>query len=59
MSNNTATGTVDFTAANGDVLRTETEGVETSFIPPNESHVTLSATIVGGDRALHERQRRS
>ena len=48
LLNNSATGTLDLIAANGDVLRTETEGVENSFIPPNESHVTLSATIIGG-----------
>jgi len=41
-------GTFDFTASNGDLLRTTTAGGETSFTPPNISHVTLTATIVGG-----------
>ena len=43
-----ATGTWDFTAANGDQLFSETEGVETAFEPPNISRVTLRARIVGG-----------
>jgi len=48
MTTNTGTGTFDFTAANGDQLRTTTVGRENSFTPPNISHVTLTATIVGG-----------
>jgi hypothetical protein len=47
-TNNTGTGTVNFTAANGDQLFTRTVGVETAFTPPNISQVTLTATIVGG-----------
>lgn len=45
---NTATGTFEFTAANGDRLLTTTVGVESLFTPPNISHVTLTATAVGG-----------
>jgi len=37
-----------FTALNGDQLFTTTAGQETAFIPPNISHVTFSAEIVGG-----------
>lgn len=44
----TGIGTWDFTAANGDQLFSETEGVETAFEPPNISRVTLHARIVGG-----------
>ena len=44
----TGTGTFDFTAANGDQLFTTTAGGEDRFTPPNVSHVTLVATIVGG-----------
>jgi hypothetical protein len=47
-TNNTATGTLYFTAANGDRLLTTTIGAENSFTPPNISHVTSTATIVGG-----------
>jgi hypothetical protein len=42
------TGTFNFTAANGDQLFTETSGGEDSFVPPNVSHITLVARIVGG-----------
>jgi len=41
-TNNTATGTLNFTAANGDSLLTTTNGGQT------ESDVTLNARIVGG-----------
>ena len=44
----TSTGTIDFTAANGDRLRTTTAGGEDGFTPPNISSVTLLATITGG-----------
>jgi hypothetical protein len=44
----TGTGTFNFTAANGDQLFSTTSGGEDEFIPPNISHVTLVATIVGG-----------
>ena len=44
----TGTGTVTFTAANGDQLFTTTAGGEDGFTPPNVSHVTVIATIVGG-----------
>ena len=45
---NTGTGTFNFTAANGDQLFATTASVENELIPPNISHVTLSAEIVGG-----------
>ena len=48
MATNTATGTFNFTAADGDQLFATTVGVENELIPPNVSHVTLSAEIVGG-----------
>jgi len=44
----TATGTIDFTAANGDVLRTTTAGGQDGFTPPNISSVSTLATITGG-----------
>ena len=44
----TGTGTFDLTAANGDRLFVTTAGGEDAFTPPNVSHVTLVATIVGG-----------
>ena len=47
-ANNTAAGTLNFTAANGDQLFTETEGVENEFTPPNVSKVIIEARIVGG-----------
>ena len=43
-----STGTFDVTAANGDQLFATTAGGEDQFTPPNISHVTLIATIVGG-----------
>jgi hypothetical protein len=48
----TATGTLNFVAANGDQLFTTTTGVETEFIPPNISKPTFSAEIVGGTGRL-------
>jgi hypothetical protein len=48
MAANTGTGTFDMTAANGDRILTTTVGVENEFVPPNVSHVTLRATIIGG-----------
>jgi hypothetical protein len=48
MATATATGTFDFTAANGDRLLTTTTGGEDQFVPPNISHVSVVATIVGG-----------
>src|SRR5688572_30453115 len=47
-TNNTATGTYVFTAANGDRLFATHVGVEDSFVPPNISNVTLRGTITGG-----------
>ena len=44
----TSTGTFNLTAANGDRLFSTTAGGEDRFTPPNVSHVTLVATIVGG-----------
>jgi len=44
----TATVTWDFTAANGDRLSATGVGREDQFIPPNVSHVSGTATIVGG-----------
>ena len=44
----TGTGTFNLTAANGDQLFATTAGGEDQFTPPNVSHVTLVATIVGG-----------
>jgi hypothetical protein len=43
-----STGTFTLTAANGDQLFTTTVGREDQFTPPNISHVTVIATIVGG-----------
>lgn len=48
LASTASTGTLGFTAANGDQLFTETTGSEDEFIPPNTSRVTLIATIVGG-----------
>lgn len=45
---NTATGTFNLVAADGSELLTTTAGVENELVPPNISHVTLAATIVGG-----------
>ena len=44
----TGTGTFNFTAADGSQLFMETTGGEDLFTPPNISHVTETATIVGG-----------
>jgi hypothetical protein len=44
----TGTGTLTFTAANGDELFTTYEGGQTEFVPPNLSTLTLVATITGG-----------
>lgn len=48
VATNAATGTVSFTAANGDQLFADTIGGESAFIPPNVSKVTLAAIITGG-----------
>ncbi len=48
LASATSTGTFNFTAANGDQLFTTTAGGQDEFTPPNVSHVTLVATIVGG-----------
>jgi hypothetical protein len=44
----TSTGTFDFTAADGAQLFATTTGSEDQFIPPNVSHITIVAEIVGG-----------
>jgi hypothetical protein len=44
----TGTGSVTFTAANGDWLRADVAGGEESFTPPNISHVKMVATIIEG-----------
>jgi hypothetical protein len=44
----TGTGTITFTAANGDWLRADLAGGEDAFIPPNISQITLAGTIVAG-----------
>jgi hypothetical protein len=43
-----ATGTWDFTAADGDRLFATAVFTPDQFIPPNVQHVTVSATISGG-----------
>ena len=48
MATTTSTGTLHLTAANGDRLLTTTTGREDQFVPPNISHVTVVATVVGG-----------
>jgi hypothetical protein len=48
MATATSTGTIDFTAANGDHLFTTTAGGQEAFTPPNISSVRLVATITGG-----------
>jgi hypothetical protein len=48
LATTTSTGTITFIAANGDRLFAETAGGEDRFTPPNVSHVTLTARIVGG-----------
>ena len=48
IATSTSIGTLTFTAANGDQLAATTTGAEDAFTPPNISHVTQTATIVGG-----------
>ena len=48
LATGSSTGNWNFTAANGDQLFTTTAGAADEFTPPNISHVTLVATIVGG-----------
>ena len=48
LATQTSTGTIEFTAANGDRLFATTAGGQDAFTPPNISHVTLVATIIGG-----------
>jgi hypothetical protein len=43
-----STGTIEFTAANGDRLLATTVGGEVGFTPPNISHIEETATITGG-----------
>ncbi len=47
-TNSSATGTLNFTAANGDQLFATTSGAEDEFVPPNISKVTVNARVVGG-----------
>ncbi len=47
-----ATGTLVFTAANGDQLFTTITGSQTGFVPPNVAQGTFVATIVGGTGRL-------
>ena len=42
------TGTITFTAANGDQLFSKPVGLENEFIPPNVSKVVMTVSIVGG-----------
>jgi hypothetical protein len=44
----TGTGTIDFTAANGDHLFATTVGEEEGFVPPNISSIRQLATVTGG-----------
>ena len=44
----TGSGTIEFTAANGDRLLATTVGGEDGFTPPNISHIKETATITGG-----------
>ena len=48
LVNGGSTGTLAFTAANGDRLFSTTVGIEELFVPPNTSHVRLVVTVVGG-----------
>jgi len=48
LATKTGTGTLDFTAANGDRLLTTTTGGEDGFTEPNISSVTQIATVTGG-----------
>lgn len=43
-----SSGTIEFTAANGDRLLAATVGGEVGFTPPNISHIEQTATITGG-----------
>jgi hypothetical protein len=52
LATTASAGTFTFTAANGDQLFTTTTGGEDEFTPPNVSHSTLVATIVGGPARL-------
>ena len=47
-SENTSTGTFNFTAANGDQLSGTFVGIEGVFIPPNTAKITEVATIENG-----------
>ena len=47
-SENTSTGTFNFTAANGDQLSGTFVGIEGVFIPPNTARITEVATIENG-----------
>ena len=42
------TGSITFTAANGDWLRADVAGGEEGFTPPNISHTRMVATITAG-----------
>ena len=44
----TGTGSITFTAANGDWLRADVAGGEEAFTPPNISHTRLVATVTEG-----------
>ena len=48
IATETGTGTIDFTAANGDLMHTTTAGGQVAFTPPNISSVVLTATVTGG-----------
>ena len=48
MATATGTGTIDFTAANGDHLFATTAGEEEGFVPPNISSIRQVGTVTGG-----------
>jgi hypothetical protein len=48
VTNDTSTGTINLTSANGDQLFATTAGQEDEFVPPNISRTTVVATVVGG-----------
>ena len=48
VTENTSTGTFNFTAANGDQLSGTFVGIEGVFIPPNTARITEVATIENG-----------
>ena len=48
MATSTGSGTIAFTAANGDRLLATTVGGQEGFTPPNNSHIKETATITGG-----------